>query len=303
MELYKNRQKGKQYEDQCFRAESSVNSCPVCGKHNEQGAHYCEYCGAALTGKKCPSCGAWVYEDEDICEQCGIFLVKGKCSFCGGEMEEQDVYCAECGAPKGGIVCPECHIHTFFSFCPVCGKPLTGLAETLLQAASREPLFANMKKLSEELKVLQETYNSRRDFTETGKPVCISGYLEKKKKDNERLRERLLAVMQQGGHTLVNREEKTKKEHCSDSEMEELIHRKEAELQQILDQMQTAPLESSALARNYSMARKPMGVVMGWKCNYKHFIHKGPQECACPQKGGKWVVGNEKTSEKTVNEK
>jgi hypothetical protein len=54
--------------------------------------------------------------------------------------------------------------------------------------------------------------------------------------------------------------------------------------------MATPPMPSPAKVRNFAMAQKPVGVRLGWQCNYKHALHSSPCGCAKPQLGGKWVI-------------
>lgn len=46
--------------------------CKNCGKENEDGLTFCQYCGKRLDGKKiCPNCGAVIDEEAKYCGVCG----------------------------------------------------------------------------------------------------------------------------------------------------------------------------------------------------------------------------------------
>lgn len=60
--------------------------CPSCGKMNDTDAHFCDQCGAALSGDapyspsadetvKCPDCGKMNAPDASYCDQCGAKLI------------------------------------------------------------------------------------------------------------------------------------------------------------------------------------------------------------------------------------
>lgn len=44
--------------------------CPLCGRDNEAGNHFCTTCGTALT-KPCPHCGVTMHRDDEFCTHCG----------------------------------------------------------------------------------------------------------------------------------------------------------------------------------------------------------------------------------------
>ena len=64
---------------------------------------------------KCPECGKEVSDSAELCPGCGYRLIG----------RENTVYCPRCRTQ----VIPEVHPHdTISRFCPICKKPITGLA-------------------------------------------------------------------------------------------------------------------------------------------------------------------------------
>lgn len=103
---------------------------------------------STASGTKCPHCGATIPEDCEICPACGRRIVS-YCTFCGSPIEWSDSECPECGAPADGIRCPSCGTLSFRSFCPKCNTPVTKAAVRLLEAARKDPVFAEAQRLSE----------------------------------------------------------------------------------------------------------------------------------------------------------
>jgi hypothetical protein len=51
------------------------------------------------------------------------------------------------------------------------------------------------------------------------------------------------------------------------------------------------------LAGQNAAPNPPLGQrVVGWRCNYKHALHRSPKECAHPEYGGVWVYGPDEQS-------
>ena len=51
-------------------------TCPRCRAQNDEGARFCEDCGARLDAV-CPSCGAAVAPGKKFCRSCGAALSSG----------------------------------------------------------------------------------------------------------------------------------------------------------------------------------------------------------------------------------
>lgn len=257
--------------------------CPQCGALNESGVAFCENCGAAIGSSSCPYCGAEMMPKTDYCESCHRYVQDHVCSFCGGSMTSDDYFCSECGAPREGIICPVCRTRNFFPFCSNCGTPLTESARQEQEVVQQSPLYREMCRLSEEFERLQ--------FVLPVETVDEQSRLQKCEDIRRRVRA-LLSAIPETSESPVEQEEK----HTS-HELEMLIAKKRAELQQVLDQMSMSVQASPAVSRRYAMARKPTMSRLGWLCNFKHEVHATPHECACPQMGGKWIVldGKKKT--------
>ena len=74
------------------------------------------------------------------------------------------------------------------------------------------------------------------------------------------------------------------------------------QLMEALEAMQTRPMESPVEARNYTMAMKPAGLRLAWKCNYKNAIHSSPCGCAKPHLGGRWIILGKNSKSKMVDD-
>ena len=265
-------------------------------------------------GLKCPMCGNDIDGDADYCESCHRYVNTEVCGFCGTSMGAEEMYCHECGNPRGGIVCPMCNTLNDFSFCKVCGTPLTDEARALAESMKGLPDYQLMEHLSRELERLdmEEPYRSDQDILRS--------------RENEKLRERVLMLLgrnqnenwnenenqnenwneNQNENENQNRNENEKrngngngngngKKMRSVEELRLLKEEKIRLLTEVLERMAVPTVPSPVKARNYAMAQRPMGVKVAWVCNWKGAIHSSPCGCGKPHLGGKWVIlGGEK---------
>lgn len=256
--------------------------CPNCGAMNESEATYCSSCGSTLGSSLCPHCGAEIDADADYCESCHHYIKSDVCSFCGSHMSENDAYCQECGSPRGGIVCPVCHTLNEFSFCKKCGTPLTEEAKSAEESLQKDRNYVELLKVAEEYSDLDN---------------CIPYATEEDKHRemvNVEFRKRVLSLLQEDeGNANPQIMPKVSKRMDAE-ELKQLKDYKSMQISMILEKFQVPPMPSSAKARNYAMATKPVGLRLGWVCNYKNALHASPCGCAKPQLGGKWVLLNGK---------
>jgi predicted amidophosphoribosyltransferase len=256
--------------------------CPNCGAVNESEATYCASCGSTLSSSLCPYCGFEIDADVDFCESCHHYIKSGICSFCGSHMSENDAYCQECGAPRGGIVCPVCHTLNEFSFCKKCGTPLTEDAKAAEDLLKKDKNFIELLKISEEYIDLDN---------------CIPYITEEdrqREKSNAEFRKRVLSLLQEDdGNANPHILPKVSK-RMDEEEFKQLKDYKSMQIAILLEKFQVPQMLSSAKARNYAMATKPVGLRLGWICNYKNALHTSPCGCGKPQLGGKWVLLNGK---------
>ena len=252
--------------------------CPFCGAVNEPEALFCAQCGQPINKTTCPHCGAEIDPDADFCEVCHHYIKKDVCSFCGAHLSGNEAYCPECGSPRGGLVCPTCHSLNDFAFCKMCGTALTEEAKKMVKQLQRNPDYQELMEIVQDFSKLENAlpYNSERDIV--------------REQMNNKLRERVLTLLAKDAgveNPVIPRAESRR---MTKEELEEQKAVKIKMLSAILDKLAVPAGPSPAKARNYAMASKPVGVRLGWICNYKHAMHSSPCGCAKPQMGGKWVV-------------
>lgn len=265
-------------QQQALAYTASGRACPKCGTVNEPEARYCASCGALLGTGTCPNCGNELDADADFCEACHHYVRPDVCSFCGSHFHENDPYCPECGSPRGGIVCPTCHTLNDFSFCKQCGQPLTDEARQVLAQLKQRTDYMELVSVAREYNELQMQlpYSSDSDVMHDEASL--------------QLRQRVLRLLAQDQGIAEPEIPSPRYHRMTKEQLEEKKRRKLDILSRILDQMAIPPMPSPAKVRNYAMAQKPIGVRLGWECNYKHALHSSPCGCAKPQLGGKWVI-------------
>ncbi len=278
-----------QYQQQKQSAAGKL--CPYCGAINEPEAMFCAQCGQPISKTLCPHCGAEVDPDADYCESCRHYIKQDICSFCGAHLSGNEAYCPECGSPKGGLVCPTCHTLNEFAFCKKCGTALTEEARHLVKELQLNPDYHELMEVVQEYTKLENAlpYNSERDIT--------------REQVNIKLRERLLTLLAQDEGVKNPVIPKVASKRMTREELEEQKKQQIKALSAILDKLAVPPSQSPAVARNYAMASKPIGVRLAWVCNYKHAMHSSPCGCAKPQLGGKWVVLGKNTSAEIKDDK
>lgn len=117
-------QRIKDYQKQIQNIKK-VQRCENCGAEVQQGAAFCNSCGATMlkvqvesTDKliKCENCGAVVKKEMSFCTQCGKAMTQPTatsridldadekknservCQSCGAKIIDDSVFCTECGA-------------------------------------------------------------------------------------------------------------------------------------------------------------------------------------------------------------
>lgn len=265
--------------------------CPFCGAVNEPEALFCAQCGQPINKTTCPHCGAEIDPDADFCEVCHHYIKKDVCSFCGAHLSGNEAYCPECGSPRGGLVCPTCHSLNDFAFCKKCGTALTEEAKKMVKQLQRNPDYQELMEIVQDFSKLENAlpYNSERDIV--------------REQMNNKLRERVLTLLAKDAgveNPVIPRAESRR---MTKEELEEQKAVKIKMLSAILDKLAVPAGPSPAKARNYAMASKPVGVRLGWICNYKHAMHSSPCGCAKPHLGGKWVVLGKNSTEEIKDDK
>lgn len=266
-------------------------ACPFCGAVNEPDAVFCLSCGKPLRMGACPNCGSEMDPEADFCEVCHHYVRIDVCSFCGASLSGSEAYCPECGSPRGGIVCPTCHTLNDFAFCKQCGTPLTEDARRIQEELQARPDYQALVQLAREYEELsmQLPMTSERDVM--------------REQMNQQLRERVLMLLAKDKGTATPEIPASQKHRMT---KEELMKQKDdylTRLTAVLDAMAIPVQPSPARVRNYAMAQKPVGVRLGWVCNFKHAIHSSPCGCAKPQLGGKWVILGKNSKQEIKDDK
>ncbi len=322
-EKYKEQeQQAKQQTKKYQTVSTTGNICNNCGYENEPGAKFCAECGESLSSiLTCPNCGSKVYPDADICEACGEWLLKGKCFFCYADLSGNEKFCPECGNPTEGIICPNCGKHNIFDFCKKCNTPLTEAAQEELNKIKENPFFKQLENLSLEIDSLaEESINEeelKKQIEESEKQLAK----EKQKYEEALRKEKEIQLMMRLEQVSNNRgapNNSTKKEEINNStpakpfmsedhlkaierakqtiqnaeERKKERLNKERELQQELNKVSKLTFATAQEARRFFNATKPKlypEKPKYWECNFVHFMHPGPHDCARPELGGKWV--------------
>ena len=283
---------GFQQQQQLQQQQQATGKvCPFCGTVNDPEAMFCAQCGQPISKLSCPHCGAEIEPDTDFCESCHHYIRKDVCSYCGAMLTGKEAYCPECGSPRGGLVCPTCHSLNDFAFCKKCGTALTEEARQLVKQLQQNPDYQELMKVVQEYSLLENSlpYNSERDI--------------EREQRNMKLRERVLMLLakDEGVETPVIPQKESKR--MTKEELDEKKTAKIKLLSAILDKLAVPAGPSAAKARNYAMASKPMGVRLGWVCNWKHAMHSSPCGCAKPQMGGKWVILGKNSTDEIKDDK
>lgn len=258
-------------------AQKATGVCPKCGMMNEPEAFFCCDCGAKLRENNCPICNAPMESGTDYCEACHNYVINDMCSFCSAPLSNDAVCCPECGQPRQGIHCSVCGTLSRFSFCPNCGNALTDQAREQLKKSWDVPFLNEVRGLEKELENLWM------------KAPVNSASQRQRREANVDIRNSVLALLENDGEVLYERLREMEP-LMSEEKLADLKEQKRRKLQELLDRMAMPEQPTPAQARLISMACKPSVSRLAWRCNFKGALHTSPLGCACPQKGGKWIV-------------
>ncbi len=244
----------------------------------------------------CPHCGAAVLSEYEICPECGWKLVS-YCTFCGAPMNKDDMDCQECGMPADGVMCPDCRVINFRSFCRKCGKPLTRAARVSVERARQDPKVQEAARLLQKIAELRtELESSSEAPTEEEPQGPTEGEL--------RLKELMakVGIMQ----TEIPKPQKRKIGRSRETILTE-IRKTVGDANKVLEEMLPPVGTTPQQQRNYYTTRKvavveiveerwfgiPVGDAMLWLCNRCQVYHDNPSQCSFPDSGGQWVEGTE----------
>jgi len=278
--------------------EKSVQQCPHCKAVTGKEDKFCCECGKEINPNLCPKCNAITYPGADICEVCGEWLLPGKCRFCYASISNHEAFCPECGNPSDGITCPKCGSKSFFDFCKKCNSPLSEEAFQALEGAKENSVLQDFILLQKEAEKLKEEI-ARQPAAE---PVKTPAQLKEEKEKAEKRAILLQFEALSKKNTQKNERpqspaaplkplfsEDDKKRLDAAINRKNELEKKQKELIQKLDSAQNQTFETPQKARCFYSANKPMGNLI-WECNYVHYFHQNPLECARPDFGGKWII-------------
>lgn len=116
--------------------------CPKCQAQLEDGARFCDTCGAPIPAPASPAadtvycahCGHQVSAENPFCENCGKPLEeKMFCPNCGTQVTTSSAVCPNCSsAIYDALFCPQCGSpsHPDAAFCKSCGSSLINNTKT-----------------------------------------------------------------------------------------------------------------------------------------------------------------------------
>lgn len=267
----------------------SSGICPKCGTRNDSDALFCSNCGGKIRENVCPYCNNPIEPGTDFCEVCHRYVCEDHCSFCSSPLSQSDSVCPECGAPRSGIECPVCRTISNFAFCPSCGNALTDKARQQQKESWDVPFLNEVRGLESELERLMLKAPVRNDAQ------------RKHREANVDIRNTVLALLENDGEALYERVRESEP-FLNEDQLKDIIEQKRRQLQELLDRMAMPEQPTPAQARLIGMACKPTVSRLAWRCNYKDALHSSPLGCACPQKGGKWIVLGNDGKEKVQND-
>ena len=227
----------------------------------------------------------------------------GRCTFCGAPVEPGMRFCTECGNNREGIICPQCGILNYRSFCKNCFAPLNEQAQKALSEAKFDPHFQRAEQLVREMaeleKIISEAEAADQYNEAPDRSVRLS---DEDRQIIDAYRDLFAGIANppppsapadDPAPATRTRERKQFLIQRAEDAMK-LYKSKMAELQMHMDAMLPDSAATPEEQRDFFSARiitttRIELVKQGWVCNYCGCFHKCPNECAEPQLGGKWV--------------
>ena len=173
----------------------------------------------------------------------------GRCTFCGAPMEAGETICEECGMPVDGVVCPNCGIRNYRTFCSHCNTPLTRAAQRAIEKAKEDPKVIQAAQLMDHAAELEEALSTVEEGP--AKEQAQQEYQQVVKDINQLFEE----MLPPAGST-------------PEEQYNYYSARKVA-----VDTVRTVKKETKT----------------GWVCNYCGCLHRQPSECVEPWLGGTWI--------------
>jgi len=282
--------------------------CPNCGTETTPDADICQACGAWLLDGKCMFCYAELDPNADFCADCGNPKGGITCPHCGNHSIFD--FCTKCGKPltEGAAIAMELVKND-----PSAKK----LLESIQAAAEIEAELAELDTFISNILASGPSSDdgNNSSFNDSpAPPVKKSLFSDSQLSAILKTAENKDAVAARQAEAAKKAEEFRRKQEAdqkrmqdADAEKAAVVARKKAEerrkelelqrakakaeAQEALKELQNKTFLNQQESRRFFNAIKTLGIAPdGWLCNAYGTLHdSGPNECANPSGGGRWV--------------
>ena len=279
--------------------------CPNCGAETTPDADICQACGAWLLDGQCTFCYAHLDPNADFCAECGNPKGGVKCPGCGNFSIFD--FCSKCGIPltEGAALAIELAKND-----PNAKKLLDSIQQTaaietelaeLDALINSAPVFSDdgpspsfddtpappVKKSlfsDSQLSAIMKTAEDRDAAAVRQAEAAKRAHEFERKQEEEKRR-----VEEAAAKKAAEKARKEAEERRKALEIQRAIAKADAE--EALKQLQNKTFLNQQEARRFYNAVKTLGISPdGWLCNTYGTLHTdGPNGCANPNGGGRWV--------------
>ena len=164
-------------------------------------------------------------------------------------MEAGETICEECGMPVDGVICPNCGIRNYRTFCSHCNTPLTRAAQRAIEKAKEDPKVIQAAQLMDQAAELEEALSTVEEGP--AKEQAQEEYQQLVKDINQLFEE----MLPPAGST--------------------------PEEQYNYYSARKVAVETVRVIKKETKT--------GWVCNYCGCLHRQPSDCVEPWLGGTWI--------------